>query len=114
MGKKEIFSAYFAGLLQGLVLVAFPAASTIFTSPHEFNFSSTMYGSLFLPQACLSTASSLFSAKLSKLTSSKAVFLVGLIANMLSMALLAMSYLAKNNQSQAFVILILATTCLGI
>jgi hypothetical protein len=41
---------YGAGLAQGIVLVTFPAASTIFTDPNEYDLSNTQYGTLFLPQ----------------------------------------------------------------
>ena len=49
---KQIVAIYLAGLLQGLALVAFPAASSIFTQ--DFHFSNTSYGALFIPQALLS------------------------------------------------------------
>ena len=39
-----------AGAVQGIVLVTFPAASTVFTDPGEYDLSNTQYGILFLPQ----------------------------------------------------------------
>ena len=33
---------YAAGLVQGIVLVTFPAASTIFTDPDEYGLSSSL------------------------------------------------------------------------
>lgn len=112
--KKEVFTVYIAGLLQGLALVAFPATSVIFTSPQEFNFSSTGYGGLFIPQAVLSIAASLLSAKLAERKSIKFTFLFGLAANLLSMSLLALSAFAMANQTLAYCIILLATACLGI
>ena len=40
-----------AGLVQGITLVTFPAASTIFTDPAEYDLSSTQYGAMFLPKS---------------------------------------------------------------
>ena len=114
MSKKEIIAVYSAGLIQGVALVAFPAASTIFTNPHEFNFSSTVYGSLFIPQAILSIAASLLSVKLSKSYGSKCVFFFGLVANLIAMALLGLSAAVMHDKSIAYGMLLLATAFLGL
>ena len=42
--RREIAAVYVAGLVQGLALVTFPAASTIFTDPQHYGLSSTEYG----------------------------------------------------------------------
>ncbi len=42
---------YAAALVQGIVLVTFPAASAIFTSASSYGLSSSQYGAMFLPQA---------------------------------------------------------------
>jgi hypothetical protein len=47
---------YAAGLVQGIVLVTFPAASTIFTDPDEYDLSSSQYGAMFLPQVATAIA----------------------------------------------------------
>jgi hypothetical protein len=39
-----------AGLVQGIALVTFPAASTIFTSPGSCDLSRGQYGIMFAPQ----------------------------------------------------------------
>ena len=49
--RREFVAVYGAGLVQGVALVAFPAASSILTSPDYYGLSSTAYGALFLPQA---------------------------------------------------------------
>jgi hypothetical protein len=54
--ERTIINA--AGLAQGIVLVTFPAASTIFTSKSEYGLSSTQYGAMFLPQVMLAIATS--------------------------------------------------------
>ena len=50
---------YAAALVQGVVLVTFPAASTIFTSASSYGLSSSQYGAMFVPQAVTAVGSSL-------------------------------------------------------
>ncbi|MCB1112811.1 MAG: MFS transporter [Chlamydiales bacterium] len=114
MHKKEMSSIYLAGLIQGIVLVAFPAASTLFTNPHYFNFSSTQYGALFISQSILAIASSALSSKISRRLGAKSTYLFGLFANSLSMALFAFSALIIHEELLVYPLLILATTFLGI
>ncbi len=49
--RNEIVAVYAAASVQGVALVTFPAAGTIFTSPSYYGLSSTAYGAMFLPQA---------------------------------------------------------------
>jgi hypothetical protein len=44
--RNETRVVYSAGVVQGIVLVTFPAASTIFTDPSEYDLSSTQYRAL--------------------------------------------------------------------
>ena len=69
-----------AGLVQGITLVTFPAASSIVTDPTEYDLSNTRYGAIFLPQVVTAIATSLLSARLADRFSSKQVLLVGLAA----------------------------------
>jgi hypothetical protein len=55
---------YAAGVVQGIVLVTFPAASTVFTDPDEYDLSSTQYGTLFLPQVITAITTALLGAAL--------------------------------------------------
>jgi hypothetical protein len=48
--KTERAAVNLAGLVQGIVLVTFPAASTIFTEKSEYGLSSSQYGAMFLHQ----------------------------------------------------------------
>jgi hypothetical protein len=48
--RAETNAVYAAGLVQGIALVTFPAASTIFGNPSQYNLSSTQCGTMFLPQ----------------------------------------------------------------
>jgi uncharacterized membrane protein len=51
---------YLAGMVQGIVLVTFPAASTIFASSKYYGLSSSQYGDMFLPQVLMAIIASLF------------------------------------------------------
>ena len=57
--RTEANTVYAAGLVQGIVLVTFPAASTIFTDPAQYDLSSTQYGTMFLPQVVTAIIASL-------------------------------------------------------
>ena len=62
--RAETSAVYGAGIVQGIALVTFPAASTIFTDPAEYDLSSTQYAGLFLPQVITAIATSLLGARL--------------------------------------------------
>lgn len=57
--RTEANTVYAAGLVQGIVLVTFPAASTIFTDPAQYDLSSTQYGTMFPPQVITAIIASL-------------------------------------------------------
>jgi MFS family permease len=90
--EKEAKVVYAAGLVQGIVLVTFPAASTIFTDPGEYDLSNTQYGTMFLPQVLTAITASLLGGSLARRFGSKRVYLVGLLANLVSMALLIVGF----------------------
>jgi MFS family permease len=102
-----------AGLVQGIVLVTFPAASAIFTDKSEYGLSSTQYGDMFLPQVALAIATSLLGAGLARRITTKRVYLLGLACSTLSMVLLLASTLVKSNQAAAYPMLLVATAFLG-
>jgi fucose permease len=104
---------YAAAAAQGIVLVTFPAASTVFTDPSEFDLSNTQYGTLFLPQVVTAIAASVAGAGLARRVGVKSVYLLGLVGGLLSMALLLLSA-AFEGTAAAYPILLLATACLGI
>jgi fucose permease len=109
--ERTIINA--AGMVQGIVLVTFPAASTIFTDTSEYGLSSTQYGALFLPQVALAIATSLLGAGLARRISTKRVYLLGLACSTISMVLLLASTLVKSNQAAAYPMLLVATAFLG-
>src|SRR6266540_57971 len=112
--RTEIGIVYCAGVVQGLVLVTFPAASAIFTSPDGFGFDSTRYGALFVPQVVLAVLASGFAAKLARRFNLRAVLLVGFAGNVIAMALLASSRLLLGAPDLAFGVLLVATGALGL
>jgi fucose permease len=109
--ERTIINA--AGLVQGIVLVTFPAASTIFTDKSQYGLSSTQYGDMFLPQVVLAIAASLLGAGLARRITLKRVYLLGLACSTIAMVLLLASTLVKTNQAAAYPLLLTATAFLG-
>ena len=83
--RSEIITVYAAGVIQGMALVTFPAASAVFTSPSDYGLSSTEYGGMFVPQAVMAVVSSLLGAGLRNRLGTKRIYLLGLFANLLAM-----------------------------
>jgi fucose permease len=112
--RSEILTVYAAGVIQGVGLVTFPAASAVFTSPSDYGLSSTEYGGMFVPQAIMAIGASLLGAGLRSRLSTKRIYLLGLFANLLAMALLVVSRFVMKDHSLAYGILLVATTCMGV
>jgi fucose permease len=112
--RGEIMTVYAAGLIQGLALVTFPAASAVFTNPGDYGLSSTEYGAMFVPQAVMAIVSSVLGAGLRKRLGTKRIYMLGLSANLLAMALLVVSWFVMRNHSLAYGILLAATASMGI
>ncbi len=110
----EKLTMYAAGLVQGITLVTFPAASTIFTSAASYGLSAGQYGTMFIPQVVAAISASLAGARLAGRLGWKMVYLAGLAANLASMTLLIASRFAEADQSIAYPILLAATACLGL
>jgi len=112
--RAAVGAVFGAGVAQGIALVTFPAAGAIFTSPLHYGLSSTQYGALFIPQAILAIASSLAGPKLANRLGAKTVFLCGMMANLVSMALLIASQFIAGDQSIAYPVLMVATSFMGL
>jgi MFS transporter, FHS family, glucose/mannose:H+ symporter len=114
--RSEIGLVYLSGLVQGLALVTFPAASSIFTSPHPqgYGFSSTQYGTMFVPQVVLAILASSLAPTLARRWKLKRVLLLGLGSDLVSMTLLALSNFLMSSTSLAYGILLFATAALGL
>jgi fucose permease len=111
--KAESRVVGLAGLVQGIVLVTFPAASTIFTSSKYYALSSAQYGDMFLPQVAAAIGASLLAGSLAGHITAKRVYLIGLASSLTSMALLIASVFVKSDHSLAYPLLLLATAFLG-
>jgi hypothetical protein len=111
--QAESRTVYAAGLVQGVVLVTFPAASTIFTSSSQYGLSNTQYGAMFLPQALVAVGTALAQGRLAERFGAKPVYLAGLAANLAAMLLLIISRFVQPERPLAYGLLLAATTCLG-
>ncbi len=111
--RAETNVVYAAGVAQGIVLVTFPAASTVFTDPAEYGLSNTQYGTLFLPQVVTAITAALVGASLGGRFGTKRVYLAGLFAALVSMTLLIGSAFVVDEESVAYPLLLCATAFLG-
>jgi MFS family permease len=111
--RAETSVVYAAGAVQGIVLVTFPAASTIFTDPGRYDLSNTQYGVLFLPQVTTAITAALLGAGLGRRVGTKWVYLAGLACGLVSMSLLIVSQFFETDTSVAFPLLLVATAFLG-
>jgi MFS family permease len=112
--RAETSVVYTAGAVQEIVLVTFPAASTIFTDPNRYDLSNTEYGVLFLPQVATAITASLLGASLARRFGTKRVYLAGLACGLVSMLLLIVSQFFESDTSVAFPLLLVATAFLGV
>jgi MFS family permease len=112
--KGDLAIVRAAALVQGIALVTFPAASTVFTDPDEYDLSTTAYGTMFVPQAIAAIAGSFLGARWASRTSTRRVYLCGLTANLASMALLVVSATVQDEHALAYAILLVATASLGL
>lgn len=111
--RAETATVYAAGLVQGIALVTFPAASTIFTEPSQYGLSSSQYGTMFVPQVVTAVTTALLGGRLADRFGTKRVLLAGLLADLAAMVLLIVSWFAVADQPVAYGLLLAATACLG-
>jgi len=112
--RREVSVVYLAGIVQGIVLVTFPAASTIFTDPDQYDLSNTRSGLLFVPQVLTAITASLLGSSLARRSSTKRVYLAGLLAGLVAMVLLLVSQFFESDTAVAFPMLLVATAFLGV
>jgi uncharacterized protein YaaW (UPF0174 family) len=85
--RAESLTVQAAGLVQGIALVTFPAASGIFTSRTGYDLTSSQYGLMFAPQVATAIVTSLLGAGLlwprfTARVSEKGTYLAGLVADL--------------------------------
>jgi MFS family permease len=116
--RAESLTVQAAGLVQGIALVTFPAASGIFTSRTGYDLTSSQYGLMFAPQVVTAIATSLLGAGLlwprfTARVSEKGTYLAGLAADLAAMVLLVASWGVAHQHAAAYGLLLAATACLG-
>ncbi len=111
--KETVAAVYFSGFLQGVALILFPAAGPLFTDPGFHALTSSQFGLLFTPQIIAAIAASAFVARFASRFGMKRVLLLGLMANVLSMCMLAASHWLIGMGSLAFLVLLLGTAAAG-
>jgi MFS family permease len=111
--RTEVGLVYATGLVQGLALVTFPAASSIFTSPEGYGFSASRYGMMFVPQVVLAILASSLGPYMARRWTLKRVLQAGMIADLLAMLLLALSSVLQRVPAAAYGVLLVATGALG-
>jgi MFS family permease len=109
----ETRSVNLAGLVQGITLVTFPAASSIFIDPTGYDLSNSQYGAMFLPQVLAAIVTSLLGATLTRRFTPKRILLSGLAANMTAMMVLVVSTGVQTDLALAYPLLLIATAFLG-
>jgi MFS family permease len=105
---------YASGVVQGIVLVTFPAANSIFTGHNGFALSATQYGLMFAPQVAGAIAAALCAGLLGSRLGTKRVYQLGITTGFVAMALLVFSQLFESDTALAYPILLTATGFLGI
>ena len=110
----QVGAVYAAGLLQGLALVTFPAASAVFTNGADYGLTTAEYGVMFAPQTIIAILVSVLGGRFVEKWGAKRVFLAGLAANLASMALLVGSRFVMHDHDPAFGLLLAATGLLGV
>ena len=116
--RAEAATVNVAGLIQGIALVTFPAASTIFTAKGSYDLSSSQYGLMFAPQAITAVTAALLGAGLigpglARRLGERTIYLAGLLADLAAMLLLIVSWLVVHQHAAAYGLLLAATACLG-
>jgi Major Facilitator Superfamily len=116
--RAEAATVNAAGLVQGIALVTFPAASTIFTARGSYDLSSSQYGLMFVPQVITAVTAALLGAGLigpglARRLGERTIYLAGLLADLAAMLLLIVSWLVVDQHAAAYGLLLAATACLG-
>lgn len=105
-----VASVYLSGFLQGLVLVSFPASSTVLKEMH--GFTDAQYGAIFLPQVVFAVLGSIGGGTLARRLGLKNLLWLSLLVVGLSQLLLAATTLLDS--SLAFSVVLAGTACLGL
>src|SRR5262252_6740856 len=103
--RSDIGLIYVIGLVQGLALVTFPAASSVFIGSHGFGFGASRYGMMFIPQVVVAILASSLGPAVARGSSLTRVLQGGLAADAIAMTLLAVSQLLVDRSGAAYGVL---------
>jgi fucose permease len=107
---SSIVAVYLAGLLQGMILVSFPASSAVLRAQH--GFTDARYGLIFLPQVVFAVIGALCGGALVPRIGLQRLLWIALLANGLSQSALAGVSWAP--AALAYPLLLAGTGCLGL
>ncbi|NDJ53386.1 MAG: MFS transporter [Chloroflexi bacterium] len=110
---QRILAVYPASFLQGLTVTLYPAAGNLLTDPTQHGLSEAQFGSLFAPQLVAAIVASSLASRIAGRTSMKSLLLLGMLCNLLALALLATTILTINNQALTMALLLLGATGVG-
>ncbi len=102
---------YAAGLMQGLVIVSFPASGALLRGMH--GFSNAEYGAIFLPQTALAIVGSLLSGVLARRMGLRALLRVALVMGAVAQGLLAATVVLGPGAAYAAVLAAIGFAGLG-
>ena len=108
----KVIAVYLSAFLVGISLVLYPAAGSLLKSAEFHGFSSSQYGSIFIPQIVLAIITSLSAPKLAAKKSMKTVMIMGLVSLFVSNLLLGASQWFMTGNVDYWIIM-LGTAFLG-
>ena len=112
--KRQGTVVYATGVVQGIVLVTFPAASGILSAKSYYGLSPTLYGLMFLPQVAAAIVAALAGGRLSRRFGTKRIYQAGLAAGVVAMTVLFGSQFVAHTEAVAYPLLLVATAFVGL
>jgi fucose permease len=109
--RRSVILVFGAGILQGAAFVLVPSLGHVLeTAPYRFSVAA--YGALYFPEILGAVIGALLAGRLHRTRGAAVVLRVGLGANAIGMALLALASLTRGDV--AYAAILLETACLGI
>jgi MFS family permease len=100
-------------LVEGFVLVTFPAANAIITGSHGFGMTAPMYGELVVPELITAILASLTGFGLARRHASRLAYIMGLTIGLTATALMIAAGTVERDHPVAYPLLLAASACLG-
>ena len=96
--RREVTVVYLAGIVQGICWSRSPPPARSSPTP-TIDPSNTRYGFLFVPQVLTAITASLLGSSLARRSSTKRVYLAGLLAGLVAMVLLLVSQFFESDSA---------------